>query len=257
MQPLPGYSACIAKCRTAWSGANAPRYPPMKKQKFTDLPTYLSLVADAEKNDLILFRGQSRNYPLLPSIARKDPSQDTIDIERKMFSELRRRGEMFLGAVPIDDWDMAVHAQHFGMATRLLDWTSNPLVALWFACALAHKDENSFVYVFNVKDEYLLNRATDPDPFKRTKTRVFRPKLNNNRIVAQSGWFTAHKHSKSAGKFVALNINPDLTSAVTQVEVAHEIRSSLLTQLNILGVNYQTMFPDMEGLCKHINWLHE
>lgn len=27
MQPLLGYSACIAKCRTAWSGANAPRYP--------------------------------------------------------------------------------------------------------------------------------------------------------------------------------------------------------------------------------------
>ena len=73
----------------------------MKKQKFTDLPTYLSLVVDAKKNDLIVFGGQSRNYPLLPSIARKDPSQDTTDIEKTMFAELRRRGEMFLGAVPI------------------------------------------------------------------------------------------------------------------------------------------------------------
>ena len=101
------------------------------------------------------------------------------------------------------------------------------------------------------------NRATDPDPFKRTKTRVFTPKLNNNRIVAQSGWFTAHKHSKTAGQFVALDVNPEITRAITQIEVPHGMHSNLMTLLNILGVNYQTMFPDMEGLCKHINWLYE
>lgn len=229
----------------------------MKKQPLTDLTGYLAIVAKAKKNDVILFRGQSRNLPLLPKIARKDPIVDTTPVEKEMLSELRRRGEIFLNGHSPDDWDLLVQAQHFGMATRLLDWTSNPLVALWFACAFAHQGKNSFVYVFNVKEEYLLSRTTDPDPFKRTKTRVFKPKLNNNRILAQSGWFTAHKHSKSAGRFVALNTNPDLNEDITQIEVPHEMHGDLLTQLSILGVNYQTMFPDMEGLCKHINWLHE
>jgi hypothetical protein len=230
----------------------------MKKQQLTDLPGYLSLVADAKKNDVILFRGQSSSKPLLPKIARKDPKTDTTELEKTMLAELRRRGEMYLTSHHSqDDWDLIVHAQHFGMATRLLDWTSNPLVALWFSCTYAEKDKNSFVYVFTVKDEYLLNRATDPDPFKRTKTRVFKPKLNNSRIIAQSGWFTAHKHSNTAGRFVSLDVNPDLTASITRIEVPHELRPQLLTQLNILGTNYQTMFPDMEGLCNHINWLHE
>ncbi|WP_374008069.1 FRG domain-containing protein [Delftia lacustris] len=229
----------------------------MKKQRLVDLPSFLTLVADAKKNDVILFRGQSSSKPLLPKIARADPKKDTTDVEKTMLAELRRRGDMFFSTPNPDDWDLVVHAQHFGMATRLLDWSSNPLVALWFACANAKKEQSAFVYVFTVKDEYLLNRATDPDPFKKTKTRVFKPKLNNSRIVAQSGWFTAHKYSNTAGKFVALNVNPDLTSAVTEVEVPHEMHAQLLTQLNVLGVNYQAMFPDMEGLCKHINWLHE
>jgi hypothetical protein len=36
--------------------------------------------------------------------------------------------------------DLAI-AQHYGLATNVLDWTTNPLVALFFACGEAH-DKN-------------------------------------------------------------------------------------------------------------------
>jgi len=44
----------------------------------------------------------------------------------------------------VDEWEWLVWAQHYGMKTRLLDWTSNPLTALWFACSNVYKTEIRF-----------------------------------------------------------------------------------------------------------------
>ncbi len=229
----------------------------MKKQEFIDLSSFLAQYAATTKSKVVLFRGQTHGHPLLPKIARRDAAIDTTKLEQEMLAELRRRGDMILPGGLLDDWDLIVLAQHFGMATRLLDWSSNPLVAMWFACINADPAKSSFVYCFDVQNEHLLNRSTDPDPFHRTKTRVFKPKINNDRILAQQGWFTAHKHSKSAGRFVPFDTNPDVTNSITRIEIQPEVRASLLTQISRLGINYETMFPGIEGLCKHINWMHE
>ena len=173
-----------------------------------------------------------------------------------MLAELRRRGHDLLGAASDSDWDLLTLAQHFGMATRLLDWTSNPLVALWFSCANADSDENSFVYMFDVKTDRLVDRSKNSSPFGTGSTMVLKPILNSARIVAQSGWFTSHKHSRKTSRFVALQTNKNVHPAITEVEIPHALHSNLLAQLNVLGVNYQTMFPDVEGLCKHINYIH-
>lgn len=229
----------------------------MHKTAISDLPGFLTAVASFPKEKLMLFRGQSGKFPLRPKIARKDPKIDTTPIERAMLDELRRRGDSFFSGAKHSDWELMVLAQHYGMATRLLDWTSNPLVALWFSVADASAEEDSYIYMFDVKPEFMLDRANDPDPFKKGKTKVLKPTLNNSRIVAQSGWFTAHKHSTTAGQFVAFQQNPDVTKEITQFEIPYALHEKLLAQLNVLGVNYQTMFPDVEGLCRHINFLHE
>ena len=55
------------------------------------------------------------------------------DDEKNALKELRRRASQTLEK-EIGDLDLLVNCQHFGMRTRLLDWSTNPLTSLYFAC---------------------------------------------------------------------------------------------------------------------------
>ncbi|MEV8215817.1 MULTISPECIES: FRG domain-containing protein [Bacteria] len=53
-----------------------------------------------------------------------------------------------------DFFELAVFAQHYGVPTRLLDWTKNPFVASYFACSYAlssgyHEDKKISIWVLN------------------------------------------------------------------------------------------------------------
>ncbi|EPL3174644.1 hypothetical protein NOY08_005015, partial [Serratia marcescens] len=84
-----------------------------------------------------------------------------------------------------------------------------------------------------------------------------RPKLNNPRIIAQHGWFTAHKYSKSSKKFVPLEKNNEISESVQEIKIPEDTREKLLKSLDRHGVSSRTLFPDLEGLCKYINWKNE
>ncbi len=167
------------------------------------------------KSPTVIFRGQGVHGNLVPRIARPDNTKNPVTSEKRMLDELRRMGGAFLPGLPSNEWDLLVVAQHFGMATRLLDWTSNPLAALWFACA-DRQDGDVYVYALDVPDDLLMPYRLKEAPFAQAKTRVFLPRWNNPRIVAQHGWFTAHRFSKKARKFVPLESNPDVHPHLTE-----------------------------------------
>jgi hypothetical protein len=207
----------------------------------------------SDDSELMLFRGQVEKGNLLPSIARDNPSVDSTSEEKKLLKELRRMGSSILPRNDMDDWDLLVVAQHFGMKTRLLDWTSNPLAALFFACS-DRKEGDVYVYALDA-GQFL----SEPKkcPFETGKTQVLRPTLNNPRIIAQHGWFTAHKFSRKTKKFVPIEKNNEIKKSVSEIRIPKDARRPLLKSLERHGVSSWTLFPDLEGLCKYLNWKYE
>lgn len=110
-----------------------------RDKKFRTLPQYLELVEQAHTgtSQSLWYRGcGSAVHPLLPTLYRhqrlKTPT-DLADLERQLMTRFRQRSIPYHSRSLIDDWDTLFFMQHYGVPTRLLDWTENPLIALHFA----------------------------------------------------------------------------------------------------------------------------
>lgn len=210
--------------------------------------------AECEGEDII-FRGQSQPWTPSPKIAREDLAfkgpRDAV--ERQMFEQLKREARPFMD-VPLDDWELLAVAQHHGMPTRLLDWTKNPLAALWFAAReVAQEGRNGIVWVWWFDAGRCCDTSKFKSPFDCKETFIYRPSHVHRRLSAQFGWFTVHPLVD--GKYVPIGtMRPG--ERHLRLEIPPETFPDIRKHLDRCGVNSSTMFPGIEGLCGHIQWLH-
>lgn len=207
----------------------------------------------------VLFRGQrDQAWGLIPKIGRtpfrREGVRDVLEIEQEMFSEFERISVPFVsGKGHLTKWDKLALAQHHGLPTRLLDWSTNPLVALWFAVEKpSNNNADAAVWAFDVREEDLTNSGDDP--LDTAKTQVFRPRHHDPRIIAQSGWFSVHKHNASNDRFSSLDSLASMNRRMRKFVIPAATFFDIRRDLARCGINKATLFPDLQGLCSHLLW---
>lgn len=113
----------------------------------------------------VFFRGHSdESFELVPSIYRKNDKDDDflfIENEDKIYREIIAKSPAeFNGKKTIEALALM---QHYGVPTRVLDLTTNALIALYFACneKPGIKGKNGEVLVFDIPKEYVCFSDSD------------------------------------------------------------------------------------------------
>ena len=205
-----------------------------------------------------LFRGQNTDKPLLPRIVRLAQEKGISfaqmkGIEQKMLERFRRESvPMLEPARELTAWELLSIAQHQGMPTRLLDWTANALAGLWFAVSTdpPNNEEHGVVWVLEAANEK--TPKPSDDIFNLNRTFFFQPFHLDPRIVAQSAWFSVHRHDRRNDRFLPLEQHDRYRKALKRFTIPRERFDSLRQELRLLGVSQASMFPDLSGLGEDI-----
>ncbi len=186
--------------------------------------------------------------PRSSSMKRRTKKEAILFEEGRMFAKFKERAVANLSSIPTNDWEWLALAQHHGLPTRLLDWTLNPLVAAWFAVEKKKFVGDSAVYIYTLKEiikpEQMQCKSFTP--FSVDSVARFFPPHLTPRIRVQAGLFTVHPHP--------WQVLPDDDSLV-QLRIVSHFREKLKRILYRYGVHSQSLFPDLDGLSKHLRWI--
>jgi len=189
-----------------------------------------------------IFRGvPDCDYKLIPSIGRIQTGENIYVVEKRLMAKFKDSAIAYIDRVPNDEYEWLALAQHHGVPTRILDWTYNPLIALFFAVEKEYEKDGRIYIDWGIP--LIKNKNRDPYQLKRIKR--YRPSYITQRIINQSSVFTIHccpENHYETDNMIILDID---------AKIKYELRKMLFKY----GVNYKTIYPGLEGLSKDIKWL--
>ena len=185
-----------------------------------------------------------------------DLVQRLITYNGELIADFRDKRFDVVNGAAFTDLEVLCQLQHLGSATSLIDFSRNPLVALWFACEEVTTDETPQTdgEVFKVDTTYSLSRDpgrtthnSTPPTFAEIVTHRLLPPHDllawepppiasaRERVVAQHSILLLGKSLMSA--------NP----APERITVSHADKQQLMDELAAVGISASTLFPDLYG----------
>lgn len=205
-----------------------------------------------------LFRGQaSVSWPLLPGFLRLDRLRTQfsswVELEAAMILKFKHRARPFLEFEPSTELEWLSIAQHHGLPTRLLDWTENGLVALFFATEETADESDGVVWrilpgdsSFTISQDY---QHADGKP------QIYYPRHLVKRISSQRGCFLIHPLptvQSAPDSFEQIYRESDLRINLAKIVIPSGSKRTLRTQLASMGIDAYSLYPDLDGLCQQI-----
>lgn len=245
--------------------------------------------AKKEKNRIWIYRGQSKcatdpKYRLIPSVGRvgfagKIDIDEFLHLEKRSHDIFKKQTVATVNPVPRNSWEILALAQHHGLPTRFMDWTSNALVALYFAVRNpVHDDGTSAIYILTkhtlsyerladntreesrklmdesievkrgkrnqIQDRHIneLLRNEEVSPFEIKENIIYEPPHVSPRIRSQDGVLLAFHNPV---------VELDQADYI-EWKIPGDCRAKIRKELEQYGVFDKQMFPDLDGLAK---WL--
>jgi hypothetical protein len=240
-------------------------------ESITNFLEYVYYLQQHWDNNELWFRGVSKSsYKLVPSIYRQTVWKYKSDQANDIYFEFIRKARSCLSD-SCSKWEWYHIMQHYGLPTRLLDWTEGALIALFFATRKLAEVDNPSVWVI---DPYWINKSSSgreevfwtdslapeqkiPDLYIESHEKKELPKYplcllpshTNERIRAQRSCFSVHGRYKDGFKRLCRDkADARLAKLVICTDCAQKIKQELVSA----GVKESTLFPDLEGIAREI-----
>jgi FRG domain. len=189
-----------------------------------------------ESGEVPYFRGQKNNWSITPSLFRSD---NLIRNEAKLIHLAHMRNPVEFANCNLP-FEKLTKLQHYGLCTRLLDVTLNPLVALYFAC---QKNE---MYTASIIKEEVDETIYEDEENKNNKIIYYEKKATDGVVYFGSNYATDF----SSADVSLISMLAEIDDKELKIESVVSIYETILNKHNIPNPSFSSQ--QIEIKCKNV-----